>query len=541
MFVSSSGQPSCFDDRHSLIRMEDLDAKICSHSCARHCEEYPANIFMSPFQDIAAIDRQIQHGFETVIIPLKRARNQLTSACRLPAEVLLPIIHLAIPNNETSDLLKRNAIAHVCHAWRNIAIGDWTLWSRIDLGVPQMSQQLFARCVGAEVEVFLKESPLYNPLIGDATQAISHAFTGDRARRIVKLSLDMSFPFTKSQFMPIFDKLQPELSNLQSLHLSVLPHQPADDDLLNFGSLFRTLMKKLHIVSLTNCRIEWSAPDLRHLNTLILGEKCWSSIATQEWQNIVDGSMLEHIDVDMGILRWTNPYSRRIILPSLKTLIVRGHHGSVGDFLLAHALPRGVDVSIVPMSATPGIVASLRPFIVEFFQRDDTRPSSPVSVTYSVHSYLQRTVEISGQQGLITVRMPSVLRNDDFELGELFSQIPPLLLDRIASLQVLHTDTQNFYTDSAAWTSCFQALVSVVDVTVDKSSIRGLCSLWSRTPGQLPKVTTLRVRGLEDSTKIGLLVDALLTALKSRAGSDQALRDLYLDSHSSCLSLSGTS
>jgi hypothetical protein len=501
---------------------------VCIPPCANHCIVSAAGL-----EGVSAYDREIERVMIATVIPLRRLRNALVGAGRVPAEVLQTILHLCAPATDLSKIAARNALSHVCYSWRQVALGDWTLWTHIDLGLPRLSRELFARCAGFPTSVYLTvlEAP-DQARCGRLREAIANAL--ERTEYIQELDLCVMASFAIKEIGPTFAQARHRFARLQHACI-VMSDSVGGTDIndripLYLHSIFSHPLSPLRKLHLDRTFVWWDDDMIRNLTELSLVGTL-PLIRADDWYHLLTIARLHSLILSgeaVPVMRSVPP-DLRYDQPYLSRIEVNGSFEHTATLLSYLNLPIQVSVKVSPTSNKPSPMNS--PSNLALLIRRVLAHEGDVgalSVVYEVKGYSNRSITVISPSRQLKVVMIGFLRDDEYVIEEVLERAGPTIVDRIQTLGILHMDTVDFYVDSSTWSRCFHALIEVVDVTVTKGSASGLFSMWSRTPESLPKVHTLRVLAPDEDSKRDLLASEMAIALQQRAQAGRAIRHLYL-------------
>ncbi|KZT18367.1 hypothetical protein NEOLEDRAFT_1143491, partial [Neolentinus lepideus HHB14362 ss-1] len=273
---------------------------------------------------LAEIDQLIlQH--EKEICRLKRSRNGLLPAGRLPAEVLARIIGLAWAECASSEPNFLVEVTHVCGQWREVVLAMPTLWSRVGLKNPQHFRGVVPRA---------RKLPL--TVVGyidkDEVHAVDAAVTAfRRLHRIRGLELDMGKRHTKRLAM----LKNQEAGKVESLTLSRYPHTFDDGAALSWiPKLSFPHLQALHVhdFRLSACKA-LLLPSLRSLS--VLAENNISSEDPALLLSLLCNlPLLENLELDDAV----DPYFGTATQKQLRS---RGNVHAVKMYHLKHLFLRG--------------------------------------------------------------------------------------------------------------------------------------------------------------------------------------------------------
>ncbi|CDO73332.1 hypothetical protein BN946_scf185008.g95 [Trametes cinnabarina] len=300
-------------------------------------------------------------NYADVIIDLKTQLNRLSPIARLPPEILSEVFALiSMHYYEQSwryqhgplHVYKWLAVAHVCRAWRSIALDTPRLWSNIIITRPEVDEVVLARSKKAPLRlsahIYHQDDPratILQTIMEDAARLKEVQLTGparalqvltsrwtNRADLLEGLSLNSSFRLFEHT---TFHSSPPLSSNIFSHHFPKLRH-------------------------LTICRlnVSWANPLFcSTLVTLTVDARHEMSDTTGEFShllNVLDHMrFLEVLSLTDAIPRLpegvaTLPEVERLVsLPRLKMLEVHSQAIDCARFLRHLSLPPNVKFKIV--------------------------------------------------------------------------------------------------------------------------------------------------------------------------------------------------
>lgn len=203
-----------------------------------------------------AIDRELS-TLSQITYRLRRERNALTPACRLPPEVLSMILvwvtdaePLAEPVDFTAPRIKDwYPILHVCKRWREVALECAILWNRIDATSPLWTQEMLRLSKKASLSLKAEGYSTHSRIMDTCKSVLAHS------DRLSTLHLS---GFRECLFALCTGlKQAPKLRSLVLRHC----HWLADVNALELPETFlETGAPRLERLELLKCAMSWDAP-----------------------------------------------------------------------------------------------------------------------------------------------------------------------------------------------------------------------------------------------------------------------------------------
>jgi F-box-like len=291
---------------------------------------------------ISTVDKEVDAARQLLCSLLTR-RNALAPISLLPPEILARVFHvLALQEPPYSDKQNYGWIrtTHVCRHWRQVALGDSSLWARISdmwttLNTASISEML-ARARNAPLEIGLVKAPSPDVLLMFPPH-LSHT----RALRLSRLS-ELHF----DNLRDIFSREAPALEHL-ALELSVTSPITFQD--LGVTTLFKGQAPKLRTFCISHLCIPWSfipRGQLTQLTITLLDEMHTADApslgdARQFIDLLVNCPALEILVLEFCLPCDLSQSSRgqTVHLPRLSSLRVRGSSSRVTNLLKMLRLP----------------------------------------------------------------------------------------------------------------------------------------------------------------------------------------------------------
>ncbi|KDQ51122.1 hypothetical protein JAAARDRAFT_199344 [Jaapia argillacea MUCL 33604] len=221
-------------------------------------------------RDVAPRPR-IVFACELFVYSIKRRYNASLPAVRLPIEILTTIFEFAVNKPSTDHLvdnlgneafglcllpsLRSQAhLTHVCHRWREVALGYSRLWNTIATGPADYVSSAISRARG-DLEVNLLSSPR---LLALEVTTLALALRHTHQIRTLAISLDCN----RVGALSAFSQPAPFLQTLVLLHSSYT-RQPLLEPVL-----FSGITPSLRRLCLRNVYFSWTSSIFRNLTTL---------------------------------------------------------------------------------------------------------------------------------------------------------------------------------------------------------------------------------------------------------------------------------
>ncbi|KAI0741685.1 hypothetical protein C8Q80DRAFT_1195661 [Daedaleopsis nitida] len=304
------------------------------------------------------IEADIEEHVQT-IIQLKRRLNTHTEIARLPAEILSEVfLHICRHTYETQQDMLFNAtsdtyylrispaswivVAHICHAWREIALSTPRLWSYI-VGTQQAYlNELVARSKKAPLHI-TAAFPLYTPSDG-RLQALEQIVTSHTSR-LVELYLSASLPMIRDICQKLCDTASAPL--LRSLVLcEPLSHHSWNTDSPHIlRSLSPQALPALHTLDSRRLKFAWDEPifSATALTKLVVYGRQDSQDVMGSFESLLIAlqgmTFLETLELDDAIpklpvdITSILPPPRKITLPHLQHLSITSNGPDCANLL----------------------------------------------------------------------------------------------------------------------------------------------------------------------------------------------------------------
>ncbi|KZT21865.1 hypothetical protein NEOLEDRAFT_724195 [Neolentinus lepideus HHB14362 ss-1] len=296
---------------------------------------------------LAEMDRLIlQH--EKELCRLKRSRNGLLPAGRLPAEVLARIIGLAWAECARSEPNFLVAVTHICGQWRDVVLDMPTLWSRIGLKNPQHFRGVVQRAGKLPLTVVGHIDRHEEHAVDAAVTALR------RLHRIRGLELYMGLRYTKRLAM----LKNQEAGKLESLTLSRLYYR--DDEGRALSWIQKLSFPRLQALNIRNFQLSTCKalllPSLRSLS--ILAESGASSTDSALLLSLLRNlPLLENLELHDAVNRYSEATTQQqlrsrekvhaVKMYHLKHLFLRGELSSSSMLLSNLKLPADANIHVV--------------------------------------------------------------------------------------------------------------------------------------------------------------------------------------------------
>jgi len=320
-----------------------------------------------PFpQERAALDQELSR-IETLGRNLRSQRNELSTICRLPIEILAHIFTLHSQSSSFyhhglsqyhspyNDYVRLSwfQITHVCRHFRLVALGCPSLWTYLDFSSRSWTEEMFSRSKSADL-VLSVSRPTAMDLVKIVLKEIH------RVKEIRFSSLHTS------HIEQLLQGLDGEAPKLQTLAIVPIGGRSYGLDSVLPPKLFSGGTPQLKHLHLTECHIPWShgIPDLlmSNLTSLALVEYHRADHNTPTPVQLLDvlGNMpglrtlelentLPIVHEDIKDIHFSD---RMIALPELDSMSLRGP--TKGSIILLHSLtiPGSTKIKIFGQSTT---------------------------------------------------------------------------------------------------------------------------------------------------------------------------------------------
>jgi hypothetical protein len=287
---------------------------------------------------ISAVDEEVDAARKLLRSLLTR-RNALAPISVLPPEVLARVFHalarLEPPCWSGIQYLGWIRATHVCVHWRQVALGDSSLWARIS-GVPTSKEFV------AEMLVRARNAPLDIDvdLAGTSNPALSLLFA-PHISRIRELRLHSLSKFHSDSVRGIYGQEAPVLEHFE---LGVSVAAPMVFGELGGVTLFKGRAPKLRTLSLSQVLIPWShipRGQLTQLKIVFFNEVPFPiDVSTHDDVNQLIDLLVNSPELEVLVLEsclpsrlGQFPRSRTIHLPHLSRLCLGGSSSRVTNLL----------------------------------------------------------------------------------------------------------------------------------------------------------------------------------------------------------------
>ena len=287
---------------------------------------------------ISAVDEEVDAA-KKLLRSLLTRRNALAPISVLPPEVLARVFHalarLEPPCWSGIQYLGWIRATHVCVHWRQVALGDSSLWARIS-GVPTSKEFV------AEMLVRARNAPLDIDvdLAGTSNPALSLLFA-PHISRIRELRLHSLSKFHSDSVRGIYGQEAPVLEHFE---LGVSVAAPMVFGELGGVTLFKGRAPKLRTLSLSQVLIPWShipRGQLTQLKIVFFNEVPFPiDVSTHDDVNQLIDLLVNSPELEVLVLEsclpsrlGQFPRSRTIHLPHLSRLCLGGSSSRVTNLL----------------------------------------------------------------------------------------------------------------------------------------------------------------------------------------------------------------
>ena len=445
---------------------------------------------------ISAVDKEVD-ATRKLLRSLLMRRNALAPVSVLPPEVLARVLHF-LARDEPPCLGRLDLgwirATHVCQLWRQVALGDSSLWARISGVVTnkELVSEMLVRARNAPLDIDIDLGGMSSP---DVFVMFAPHLSHIRELRLHSLSMPLS-----DSVRGIYGQAAPALEHFE---LGVSVAAPITFRELGGATLFKGRAPKLRTFSLSQVLIPWSLiprGQLTQLKIVLFTEVPVSDISKDNLNQLIDllanSPGLEVLVLESCLPSQLGrfPSNRTIQLPHLSRLCLAGSSSRITNLLKMLKLPSSTMLHLHCISESTLIYSDhhLLPVVSAHYQNPAPLEFKSLSVTVS---YMGRLLEVSASTSLSQSksRKPSELQNDpdsDNEFVLSFDGLPELgnWTDLIGGVcKMLPISNLDYFSISAT---------DVVD-SVD----------WVELFKRCPKVTTMKAVGRGTSS----LVRALTT------------------------------
>jgi hypothetical protein len=443
---------------------------------------------------ISAADKEVDAARKLLRSLLIR-RNTLAPIAVLPPEVLARVFHFLA--RDEPPCLGRQCLGwiratHVCQLWRQVALGDSSLWARISGVVTnkELVSEMLVRARNAPLDIDIDLGGTPHP---DMFLIFAPHLSHTRELRLHSLSIPLS-----DSIRGIYGREAPALEHFE---LGVSVASPITFRELGGATLFRGRAPKLRTFSLSQVLIPWSLiprGQLTQLKIVLFTEVPVADVSKDNLNQLIDllanspGLELLVLESCLPSQLGRFPYGRTIQLPLLSRLCLAGSSSRIMNLLKMLKLPPSTMLHLHCISeSTPTYNDhQLLPVVASHYQNPHPIEFKTLSVTISNMGTL---LDVSASTILprSKFRKPLELQNDldsDNEFVLSFDELPELenwkdLLERVC--KILPISDIDFFSISAT---------DVVD-SVD----------WVELFKRCPKVTTVQAIGRGTSSLVRAL------------------------------------
>ena len=377
---------------------------------------------------ISAVDKEVGAAMRL----LHSLRNALAPISLLPPEVLSRVFHFILPpvlqhpGEQRLDLIRAT---HVCRLWRQVALGDSSLWARISgapIGTEWISEML-VRAMNAPLDISLHVGRSNPEVLIMLSSHLSHS----RELRLFGMS-----EFYFESFRGIFSQ---EAPTLELLKLCVSSTFPITFRELDGTTLFKGRAPKLRTLSLIHIIIPWSLIPRGRLKKLEISLNDESSIFNVPL--LGDLNQLVDLLVDCPELEVLNfrgclpsqptqfPHGQTIHLSRLSRLSLSGLSSRITNLLKMLKFPASTTLQLYCTSENASTHNDhlILPVVSAHLRSPPPFEFKSLSVTVS---YMDRSLEVVASSSLPTskIRQSQDLLNHMDEKGDefvlLFDELP---------------------------------------------------------------------------------------------------------------------
>ena len=293
---------------------------------------------------------------------VRSRRNALARISVLPPELLVRIFRLhALEVPPCPGGLQKVgwiAVTHVCQHWRQVALGDSSLWARITGFSPNTKwiSEMLVRARNAPLIVDFAVTPVTEGVLSKFTPHIFRI----RELRLCGLSLPQGL-FPPNQGLLEICAL--EAPALEHFELGSSAPYPVTFHQLGGMTLFRGQAPKLRTLSLTNVTIPWSRIPCGQLTQLKIicsrGVSAPSTPSPSDPNQLVD-LLINSPDLEVLVLEFSLPAipsqapdGREIHLPRLSRLCLGGSTSRIANLFKMLQLPSSTTLRLRCISEDP--------------------------------------------------------------------------------------------------------------------------------------------------------------------------------------------
>ena len=335
---------------------------------------------------------------QSIIDPLAR----VTAISLLPPWVLVRVFHfltLDEPSCSRKEGLGWIRVTHVCSLWRQIALGDLSLWARISgLALNTMlASEMLARAKNAPLVIDIDLEEMSSP---DVLHMLPPHLPHTRELRLHSLSMLHS-----DSVRAIYDQEAPALEHFE-LGVSAISLITLQE--LDGTTLFKGRAPKLRTLILSQVLIPWSLiphGQLTQLTVSLSNEAC--IVPSRHDLNqlvdlLVDSSGLEVLVLESCLpsrLSQFLPFGETIHLPRISRLSLGGSSSRITNLLKMLRLPSSAMLHLRCISENTSTYTDyhLLPVILAHLQSSDPIEFKYLSVTLDYRNlFLEVTASTSG-------------------------------------------------------------------------------------------------------------------------------------------------
>jgi hypothetical protein len=529
-------------------------SQTCTLGCSLHCPPvtYPPGLIIS---ELHAVELEIDARNATIMCPLRRLRNTLVPAGKLPDVVLIEIFGLWIEEDPFS-LKAQLTLASVSHRWRNVMMSERSFWSFIKIcdnlrrpglqdvpsAAPTDSYRYMATRVllertspypiSVDISVDLTNGGLSNHTLDDIKRVLAHA---PRIREFTCISVDHHV--LELYIDKMLHELKPDFRMMRAYKLACL-YTTGSYNVEHFFP--HGLPSSLVELSLCNGLINWNCLETLALSKLhIVGDDINIPL---DWRGVMVhlAPFLRDFRLHTNFIATVSPGSN-IHMTQLQDLSFKLDLDSFLSFITYLQLP--TSVRILCEQHYEGILVQPRPDdIIPFVNSHFGRVTENVAMSLS---WLSEAFTFAMNKGSGMITLKRCYLNSRY-LDWLISELDSTIAWSLETL-TLFEFTENIVHEPLHWRILSSRLPRVSSIGLKtrpkdnsdeycapRTLASGLINTWAVSNRNVifPMVTRLRLMEtrLEDVEHPG--EQQLLVALKARRRAGRPITQIHLDESS---------